>query len=324
MDTRDLAGSVKVAILVKSMDQAISDRILSSLGDSDRLLINKLISQMGAISPRLQEKVVAEFEEKILMAGSKGKKHDLVLLKDGKKEEKLDTREHKTLNAIQAMQPEQIYQLIKNEHPQTIAVVLANLKAETGGYVLGKLPESVKADVSLRVANLDKVVSGMIEEIDIIFEKLIKNKDEAVIQETDGVRRLAEMLNQMDSNSTDEILEEIEESDPELVEEIKQMMFVFEDLVMVDDRGLQKVLRNIESKELALALKAASDDVKNKIYQNMSKRATEILQEEVDALGAVRMDDVTRAQNQISRIVQTMERNGELIIQGRSGEEFIG
>jgi len=164
----------------------------------------------------------------------------------------------------------------------------------------------------------------MVEEIDKVFEEILKNKDQSATQEAGGVGRLAEILNQIDGGSVEQIIDEIEENDPDLADEIKQMMFVFEDVVLVDDKGLQKVLRNVESQELAIALKAASEEVKQKVFKNMSERAAEILKEEMEVSGAVRMKDVTDAQQKITRIIQEMERKGELIISGRGGEEFIG
>jgi len=135
---------------------------------------------------------------------------------------------------------------------------------------------------------------------------------------------LAEILNMIDGTMTEEIIEEIEEHDPELAEEIRQNMFVFDDIVLVDDRGLQKVLRSVESQELAIALKASTDEVKEKIFSNMSERAAQILKEEMEVSGAVKIKDVTDAQQKITKIVQDMERKGELVISGRGGEEFVG
>jgi flagellar motor switch protein FliG len=177
--------------------------------------------------------------------------------------------------------------------------------------------------VALRVAHLDKIQSGMVQDMDRIFEEILKNKDHSVTQEAGGVSRLAEILNSVEGAMAEQIITDIEESDPDLADEIKQMMFVFDDLVLVDDKGLQKVLRSVESSELAIALKAATEDVKAKIFRNMSERAAEILKEEMEVSGAVRMKDVTDAQQKITRIVQEMERKGELIISGRGGEEFI-
>jgi len=228
------------------------------------------------------------------------------------------------LKALKTLKADQIIPLIKDEHPQTLAIIIAHLQPSVASEVLGTLPDEIKSDVALRLANLDKVVAGMVQEIDAIFQDIIKSKEDAITRETDGLSHLADILNQIDGASAELIIDEIEESEPELADQIKQMMFIFDDLVLVDDKGLQKVLRSVETQELALALKAASEEVKMKIYRNMSERASEILREELESLGSVRMKDVTMAQGNITRIVQDMERNGELVISGRGGEEFIG
>jgi flagellar motor switch protein FliG len=151
----------------------------------------------------------------------------------------------------------------------------------------------------------------------------LKNKDTSVTRLTGGVERLAEILNQSDEHSSQLVLSEIEESDPDLAAQIKQMMFVFEDLVLVDDRGFQKVLRRVETAELAMALKAASQEVKDKVFRNMSARAGEMLNEEIANMGPVRMKDVSDAQQKITLIIQEMESKGELLVGGRRGEEFV-
>ena len=169
-----------------------------------------------------------------------------------------------------------------------------------------------------------KFIDVRIEEIDFVFEDLLKENKNSTTKETEGINRLAEILNQIDGPSSGMILDELEEQDQELVDQIRQMMFVFDDLVLVDDRGLQNVLRSVETKELALALKAGSDDVKNKIYKNMSERACAMLKEEISTLGAVRMKEVADSQLNITRIIQEKESKGELMIKGRGGDQFVG
>jgi flagellar motor switch protein FliG len=167
------------------------------------------------------------------------------------------------------------------------------------------------------------VSASMVEEVNDIFKDILKNKKTTVASAGGGVDRLAEILNQADEISSELILNEIEEANTELAAQIKQKMFVFEDLVLVDDRGFQKLLRRVETKELAVALKAASEEVKQKVYKNMSERAAEMLKEEMETLGPVRMKEVSDAQQTITAIIQEMEAKGELIIAGRRGEQII-
>jgi flagellar motor switch protein FliG len=218
---------------------------------------------------------------------------------------------------------DEVFDLIKDEHPQTIAVILIHLDKTVASDVLSKLTDEIKADVAMRITSLDKVNTSMVEEINDVFKGILKNKKTVVANVSDGIDRLAEMLNQADKITSELILNEIEESDPELAAEIKQKMFVFEDLVMVDDRGFQKFLRKVETTELAIALKAASEEVREKVYRNMSERAGLMLREEMEDMGPVRMKEVLDSQERITTIIQEMEARGEIIISGRRGEEII-
>jgi len=177
--------------------------------------------------------------------------------------------------------------------------------------------------VGLRIATLDKVGSGMVQEVAKIFDDVLKDSEDFVSSVTGGVGLMADILNLMDGMSSQVILEAIEEDDVDLAASIKQKMFTFEDVVLIDNRGLQKILRNVESRELAIALKAASNDVKEKIFSNMSERAAEMLKEEIEVLGAVRMKDVEDAQYLITRTIQEMADQGEIVIAGRGGEQLI-
>ncbi len=321
MNPKSLVGFLKTAILISAIGKEAARPILSKLKASEIKMIYKIQAQMGPVSPNLKEKIAREF-----LSGAAPVKQleDDAGKKDDDDDDQMAQMKKSNLNAIQLIPPDQLIQLIRDEHPQTIALIIVHLKPNVASEVMELLPNEMKADVSFRIANLDKIVSGMIEEMDKVFEEILANKDTSATQEAGGVSRLAEILNMIDGTSAEQIIEEIEENDPELSEQIKQMMFVFDDIVLVDDKGLQKVLRSVESSELAIALKAAADTVKEKIFKNMSKRAADILKEEMEVSGAVRMKDVTDAQQKITKIIQDMERKGELIISGRGGEEFVG
>jgi flagellar motor switch protein FliG len=329
MDTKKLSGSLKVAILIEALDASAAQAVIDSFSEEEKQLVNKLRPQVGSVSAELIEKVAQEFIEKAARNHS-GSRPALTVGEKGKEGGKSghDGKETKpairNLKAIQSLSSDQLFQLIKDEHPQTIAIVAAHLQSKSASDVLARLPDELKADVALRIASLDKVVAEMVEEIDRIFEDMIQNEEDAKTQEAGGVEHLAEILNQIDGALAEKIIDEIEATDPPLAEKIRRRMFVFDDLVLVDDKGLQKVLRSVESQEMALALKAASEDVRQKIFRNMSSRAAEILQEEIESTGAVRMKDVADAQQRITAIVQEMERKGEVVISGRGGEQFIG
>jgi flagellar motor switch protein FliG len=324
MNMNQLTGSVKVAILTKAIGLEAAGPLLNRFDDKERQLIFKLQSKLGKVPPELVERVAKEFLQSTGISDSKPEATAAREIEDKTEAVNKPDDQKRNLKAIQNIAPNQLLQLIKDEHPQTIALILVHLNPAVASDILSLLEEDMKSDVAFRIANLDKVISGMVEEIDKVFEEILANKDQSSTQEAGGVSRLAEILNSIDGGTAEQIIDDIEESDPDLADEIKQMMFVFEDIVLVDDKGLQKVLRNVESQELAVALKAASEEVQEKIFKNMSERAADILKEEMDVSGAVRMKDVTDAQQKITRIVQEMERKGELIISGRGGEEFIG
>lgn len=323
MDPNNLPGSLKAAILIQSLGKEASQKIINNLSANERELIISHISQMGTVSPGLMEKVAAEFGD-MLKAGRNGHTKSVSKSDEDRTERELEEEvQISNIDAIQSLEPDRITALIKDELPQTIAIILAHIRTEVASEVLSKLPENIQADVSIRISNLDKVASVMVEEIDKVFGELLKDRRAARTQKAGGVACLAEILNQIDGSSGQMILDEIEDVNPELAAEIKQRMFVFEDLILVDDKGLQKMLRSIESRELATALKAASEDVKEKIFRNMSERAGEMLKEEIEVTGAVRMKEVEEAQLSITKIIQDMEAKGELIISGRKGDEFI-
>jgi flagellar motor switch protein FliG len=320
MDAKQLTGSVKVAILTKAMGPEITRSILTGFSEEERKLVQRLQARLGAVPKEMINRVAREFVEasaplQVADSTAPGKTGGVP---HAPKQEK------STLQAVQDIGANQLIQLIKDEHPQTIALILVHLAPHVAGDILSRLPDQIMGDVAYRIASLNKVLAGMVKEVDKVFEEILKNKDHVSTQEAGGAARLAELLNQIDGTLVEQIMDEIEENDPELAEEIKQMMFVFEDIVLVDDKGLQKVLRSVESQELAIALKAASEDVRQKIYQNMSQRAVEILKEEMEVTGAIRMKDVTDAQQKITRIIQDMERKGELLVTGRGNEELVG
>ena len=333
MDTKKLPGPIKVAILVQSLDETTQGKILSMLGEKEKILLKKYLLNLGPVTPEMIEQVAIELLYNMDIQSTGQIAQRLLAESAGTG---IDGEENKTkrkrpdapppkgsLEVLDSMEVEQLVDLIKDEMPQTIAVILVHLDTEKSGKILSLLPDNVKSEVSIRTARLDKVMSNMIDDINDAFKGIIENSETSISQKSGGALRLAEILNQMNGATVETILSEIEDIDPELAEEVKSRMFVFEDLILIGDRDLQKILRNVESRSLAVALKAASDVVKEKIYKNMSERAGEMLKEEIEDLGAVRMKEVEDAQQTITKVIQRMSENGEIVIAGRGGEQFI-
>ena len=282
MDIRNLSGPLKAAILIRSLGPEVTGSVLNGLSQDEKKVVNQHLDQMGAISTQVIEYVAREFmasaarrtqaKQPALAAGNN---------QASKNDDDAGDSSEKTegLEAILSLNAEEIYTLIKDEHPQTIAIILIHLKTAIASDVVAMLPDEIKTDVAVRVVTLEKVNADMIEEVNGVFTEILKNKKSSVTNISGGVDRLAEILNQTDEISSELILNEIEDTDGEMAAQIKQKMFVFEDLVLVDDRGFQKLLRKVETMELAIALKAASEEVRDKVYRNMSERAGEMLQE---------------------------------------------
>lgn len=326
MDIRNLSGPLKAAILIRSLGPEVTSTVFDGLSEDEKKVVRQHLDQVGAISTQVVEYVAREF-----MANA-AKKSRVALRAPGASNDKAASdrsdgkdaaEEAQGLAAILALSADEIYELVKDEHPQTIAIILIHLKTAVASDVVARLPDEIKTDVAVRIVNLEKVNSVMIEEVNAVFTDMLKNKKSTVTNISGGVDRLAEILNQTDEISSELILNEIEDNDSEMAAQIKQKMFVFEDLVLVDDRGFQKLLRKVETMELAIALKAASEEVKDKVFKNMSERAGAMLREEMEDLGPVRMNEVSDAQTAITNIIQEMEAKGEIIISGRRGEEII-
>lgn len=322
MDPKRIAGPVKAAILIHALGRPQVETLVRRLTESEKELVNDHLSQIRTISPDVVEQVAKEFIDVV-------RRHKFKQGKAGGNSRGSATGSDEPytvtsgLETIHSLSSDEIYDLIKDEQPQTIAIILVHLKTAVASEVIAKLPDEIKTEVAMRVVKLDKVTTAIVDEVNEILKEILKYRKNSVTNVTGGVNRLAEILNQTDEISSELILNELEEADMEMAAQIKQQMFVFEDILLVDDRGVQKLLRKIETMELAIALKAASEEVKDKIFKNMSERAGEMLKEEIEDMGPVRMREVTDAQQNIADIIQRMETKGELIIAGRRGDEII-
>ncbi|MFQ5653201.1 MAG: flagellar motor switch protein FliG, partial [Planctomycetota bacterium] len=212
---------------------------------------------------------------------------------------------------------------LQEEHPQTIALVLSYMEPAKAAEILTSLGQEKQFDIVKRIATLGHTSPEAIKKVEAGLRKYLASLAFEEYQEVGGVKTVSEILNVLDRTTERQILENIEEEDPHLGEEIKKLMFVFEDLIMVDDRGMQNVLKEVENKDLALALKLASDELKEKIFRNMSKRASEMIREEIEYMGPVRISDVEAAQQGVVEIVRRLEEAGDVVIQGRGGESSI-
>jgi flagellar motor switch protein FliG len=214
-----------------------------------------------------------------------------------------------------------IANLLSREHPQTIAIILAHLDPIQSAEVLTKLPENLKIDVSVRIASLDQISPSILGDLEDVLQTQLQSYTRG--KKIGGIRTVSEILNQMDRASEDLILKNIEEKDQIMADEIRKLMFTFDDLIIVEDKGIQMILKEITTDDLALALKMAADELKAKIFKNMSQRAVSILKEEIEAKGAVKVTDVEKSQMNIVRIAKRLEEEGKIVMGGKGGEELV-
>jgi flagellar motor switch protein FliG len=226
-------------------------------------------------------------------------------------------------DALQKADPQQLAKFIHNEHPQTIALVLSHLNPSQAAGLLFSLPNDLRADVALRMANLDQISPDIISKIASIIGQKLKALGEMSRESYGGVRAVAEMFNRLDSSCSKDILENIESSDPTLAETIRHLMFVFEDLLLIDQNGIKEILGRIDRKILTVALKGTSDQLKDHFLECMSQRGAEMLREDMEALGPIKIKEVESAQQQIIAVVRQMEAEGAISLKGAVGEQYV-
>jgi flagellar motor switch protein FliG len=223
---------------------------------------------------------------------------------------------------IRRTDPAHLLNFIQQEHPQTIALILAYLEPNKASVILGSLPSEIQSDVAKRIATMDRTSPETLREVERVLEKKLSTISSEDYTVAGGVESIVEILNLVDRSTEKGIIERLEEDDPELAEDIKKRMFVFEDIVLLDDRAIQKVLREVDTTELAKALKAVDSEVQDKIFRNMSKRAATLLKEDMDYMGPVRLKDVEEAQQRIVSIIRKLEEQGEIVV-ARAGEDEL-
>ncbi|MFB1098545.1 MULTISPECIES: flagellar motor switch protein FliG [Bacillaceae] len=219
--------------------------------------------------------------------------------------------------------PTQVLNFIQNEHPQTIALVLSYLDPEQSGQILSELPQDMQADVAKRIATMSSTSPEIISQVEQILEKNLSATATQDYTQTGGIQAVVEVLNGVDRSTERTILDELEVQDPELAEEIKKRMFIFEDIVTLDNRAIQRVIREVENDDLKLSLKVASDEVKDIVFQNMSDRMAQTFKEEMEFMGPVRLKDVEEAQSRIVSVIRRLEEVGEIIISRGGGDDII-
>ena len=330
----DLSGVRKAAILLLALDNEASGLMLKSLPTKAVEEVTRELASIGSVPKKLRDAVVEEFYN-LAVASSWAVEGGLdnarlLLSKSLSKEEadqimqRISHQVRKTPFAfLQKAESSNLLTFIQDEHPQTIALIVSHLPFSKASEILGGLPTPKQIEVVKRVANMEQTNPEVITEVEKGLEARLANMLTQSFEKLGGVNSVAEMLNLTDRTTEKSIMEGLEADDPDLVEEIRRLMFVFEDINLVDDKGIQSVLKEVENDELSLALKTASEELQDKIFRNMSERAATLIQEDMEFMGPVRVSDVEAAQQRIVDIVRRLEDAGEIIISGRGGDKDL-
>jgi flagellar motor switch protein FliG len=326
------SGPQKASILLLAFGEEISAEIFKQMTEFEIKRIGSAMSRLGRIDSEVIDEVLEEFyvilnsNKKYFLGGNEFTKKLIETAFQGDAAsdiiEDLALESTATLESLELIDPKTLANFLRSEHPQTIALILAHLDPKKFGETLKMLPENQHTELILRIASLEAVSPEIIDEIDDVLRSEIQRMGNVTQQQIGGVEPIVEMLNLMDKITEENILDRLEERDPDLAEQIRKLMFVFDDLVKIDDRGIQTVLREVKPEQLKLALKTASEGVKEHIFKNMSARAAENLREEMGNMGPAKLSDVESAQFAIVQVARRLGEEGKIFI-ATSGENLL-
>ena len=334
MATADYNGVQKAAILLITLGPERSADIFKHLKEEEIEELTLEIANTRSVSPQVKEDILNEFyqvclAQQYIAEGGIGYAKELLdkALGQEKAQEVISkltaSLQVRPFEFVRKTDPSQLLNFIQDEHPQTIAMILSYLAAAQAAMVLGALPPEKQADVAKRIAMMDRTSPDVIKEVERVLERRLSslvNQDYTIVG---GVDAIVNILNTVDRSTEKHIMESLEIEEPELADEIRKKMFVFEDILLLDDRAIQRVLRDVENSDLGIALKGANEDVQNAIFNNLSKRLAAMIKEDMEFMGPVRMKDVEEAQQKIVSVIRKLEDAGEIVISRGGGDEII-
>ena len=333
-NTQDYTGIQKAAILLIALGPERSADIFKHLKEDEIEELTLEIANTRSVSPQVKEDVLNEFyqiclAQQYIAEGGIGYAKELLdkaLGEDRAKEviTKLTASlQVRPFEFVRKTDPSQLLNFIQDEHPQTIAMILSYLTSAQAALVIGALPPEKQADVAKRIAMMDRTSPDVIKEVERVLEKKLSslvNQDYTIVG---GVDAIVNILNTVDRTTEKHIMESLEIEEPELADEIRKKMFVFEDILLLDDRAIQRVLRDVDNADLGVALKAANEEVQNVIFKNLSKRLAAMIKEDMEFMGPVRMKDVEEAQQKVVSVIRNLEDSGEIVISSGGGDEIV-
>ena len=328
-----LTGRQKAAIFLVSLGSDVSSEVFKHLREDEIEQLTFEIARLDKIEPDDKDRVLQEFQEmmmaqEFISQGGIDYARDILERALGTQKaidivnRLTSSLQVRPFDFIRRTDPSHLLNFIQGEHPQTIALILAYLDSQKSAQILAELPHNVQADVARRIAEMKRTSPDVLREVERVLERKLSTLASEDFTQAGGIDTVVEILNNVDRGTEKIIIEALEEEDPELAEEIKKRMFVFEDIVLLDDRSIQKVLREVDTQELAKALKGVDNEVQEKIFRNMSKRAASLLSEDMDFMGPIRLRDVEEAQQKIVNIIRKLEDAGEIVV-ARTGEEEL-
>ncbi|MDD3413628.1 MAG: flagellar motor switch protein FliG [Lachnospiraceae bacterium] len=332
--SEDIGGIQKAAILLIALGPEKSAKVFKHLKEEEIEELTLEIANTRSITPQVKDDVINEFyqiclAQQYIAEGGIGYAKELLEKALGA-DKAIDVISRLTASLqvrpfefVRKTDASQLLNFIQDEHPQTIALILSYLNPSQAAQIIGALPPDRQADVAKRVAMMDRTSPDVIKEIEKVLESKLSslvNQDYTIIG---GVDAVVDILNTVDRGTEKHIMETLEIDEPELADEIRKKMFVFEDVLLLDDRAIQRVLRDVDNNDLAVALKGANEQVQNAIFNNLSKRLAAMIKEDMDFMGPVRMKDVEEAQQKIVNIIRKLEDSAEIVISRGGGDEIV-
>jgi flagellar motor switch protein FliG len=330
-----MSGVRKAAIVVMALGEEASAKLFKHLDEGEIEQIVREVAAIGNVTPEVGERVLDEFNQMTSAAeyiSAGGVEHARRLLNKTLGPElsrRILDRVVKSFNAnagfatLEKANPQQLSKFILAEHPQTIALILAHLNAGSAAQVITQLPNDIRADVLMRMASIEEISPDVMSRISNVIEQRLRALGGPSSDLRGGVRAVAELFNRLDRSVSQTALERIEKLSPEMAVSIRNLMFVFDDLQSVEDSGIREIVTRADKKELTVALKGASEEIRQRFFVNMSKRAAELLKEEMELMGAVRLRDVEKAQHGIVGIARKLEEEGLITTGGGAGEPYV-
>ena len=333
-NNEELTGVQKAAVLLIALGPEKSAEIFKHLKEDEIEELTLEIANTRSISPQVKEDVLNEFyqvclaQQYIAEGGISYAKELLDKALGGEKAQEVISKLTASLQVrpfefVRKTDPSQVLNFIQDEHPQTIAMILSYLTPAQAAMIMSALTPDVQADLAKRIATMDRTSPDVIKEVERVLERKLSsliNQDYTIVG---GVDAIVGILNTVDRSTEKHIMESLEIEEPELADEIRKKMFVFEDIMLLDDRAIQRVLRDVDNNDLSVALKGANEEVQNTIFKNLSKRLAAMIKEDMEFMGPVRMKDVEEAQQKIVGIIRKLEDSAEIVISRGGGDEIV-